>query len=388
MMAELSRRAEIRLGFRCNARCGFCYYQDRLEIPKEEEPKAIDLERRLRLLRRLGASEVEFTGGEPTLRSELPELIRLSRDLGFVNISMITNGLKAARFGYAEKLVEAGLNDVLLSLHGHEPDLHDEHTGITGSHKAAIQALNNFKKLGVRVRTSATITGRNVKWTKLLLKQSIDLGSASVHLAVFSPASVAEASHARFYVRYTDAAAAIKGAIDELKQYLPPLSVKYIPFCVMRGYEQYVMNFYQQSYDPDDWNYYFSNRIRRADKVISGFLFDLLSVCAAPFSGNFRHAKKHGGLGLKVQGLSKCIELVRKKRISACKACRYDRVCDHVWRDYLKRFGAYEFEPVLGDKINDPVWCYLMATTRPAGEQLNKGAVTRNKTQLIHTINV
>ena len=48
---RLSQRGEIRLGFRCNARCGFCYYQDLLDNPKDKEPTTGQLKRQLQVLR-------------------------------------------------------------------------------------------------------------------------------------------------------------------------------------------------------------------------------------------------------------------------------------------------------------------------------------------------
>jgi uncharacterized radical SAM superfamily Fe-S cluster-containing enzyme len=117
-MRELSRRGDIRLGYRCNARCGFCYYHDMLDNPVEKEPTSAQLRGRLAALRSEGAMEVEFTGGEPTIRPDLPELVAYAKEQGFTNISVISNGLRIANANYAKRLVDAGMNDVLFSVHG------------------------------------------------------------------------------------------------------------------------------------------------------------------------------------------------------------------------------------------------------------------------------
>ena len=70
-MPRLSERVDIRLGYRCNARCGFCYYKESLTSTRDE-PSTEQVKARLRIMRRAGASEVEFTGGEPTIRRDLP----------------------------------------------------------------------------------------------------------------------------------------------------------------------------------------------------------------------------------------------------------------------------------------------------------------------------
>ena len=62
---------------------------------------------------------VQITGGEPTCRKDLPEIIRMGRAKGFWGIEVNTNGLViAARDGYLEELVAAGLTGVYLSFDG------------------------------------------------------------------------------------------------------------------------------------------------------------------------------------------------------------------------------------------------------------------------------
>ena len=160
-MAQLSERGEIRVGFRCNARCGFCYYQDLLDNPVEKEPTTGQIARQLQALRSMGATEIEFTGGEPTIRPDLPELIDDARELGFVNISIITNGLRLAKRQYAEKLVAAGANDFLFSIHGHTAEIHDKHTSLPGSFAKILEAVQNVHEAGARCRGTTTVTGKN-----------------------------------------------------------------------------------------------------------------------------------------------------------------------------------------------------------------------------------
>jgi len=368
----LSQRGEIRLGFRCNARCGFCYYQDLLDNPVELEPTGDALREQLEALRALGASEVEFTGGEPTIRHDLIDLAEYAAELGFSNISLITNGLRLSNPAYAARLVAAGVNDVLFSIHGHDAAQHDRHTAIPGSFAKILQAFTNMRDLGVRCRTTTTVTGLNHRNVEDIVALALSLGSACMHFAVFSPVADAQATDARLFIDYNDAAASIKRAIDRFQDHpLPPLSVKYIPFCFMQGYEQYVMNLYQQSYDPDDWNYYYSNRVRRAGSALKRLLFDIACLAGAVMAKEFSVPFSNGLLGIKVAGLTRLVELLRKKRLKACRNCRYDRVCDYAWKSYLNQFGERGFISVPGDKIRHPAWSYRMSRYRRPGAQLS-----------------
>lgn len=367
----LSERGEIRLGFRCNARCGFCYYQELLDNPKDKEPATEQLKGQLRALRGLGATEVEFTGGEPTIRHDLVELTKYARELGFVNVSMITNGLRLANPKFARAVVEAGVNDVLFSIHGHTAQLHDLHTSLPGSFAQIMRAVGNCRSLGIRCRGTATVTARNHVHTGDIVGLLLDLQMSCIHLAVFSPVAQANGTDASMLIDYAEAAASIKSAIDRHRERLPPLSIKYIPFCFMKGYEQYVMNLYQQSFDPDDWNYYYSNRVRRAGTGVRGVLFDAVVLAGSLLSRAWRVPASYGLHGAKVFGLTRLVELVRKQRPAACRSCAYDLVCDHVWKDYVARYGEDGITPIAGPKVTHPAWSYVMSRYRKPGVRLD-----------------
>ncbi len=373
----LTQRGDIRMGYRCNARCGFCYYQEKLDTPVDQEPTSAELEERLRQLRRHGATEVEFTGGEPTIRKDLPSLIALARSLGFVNVSVISNGLQMSRPAYTSSLVAAGANDFLLSVHGHTAALHDGHTKIRGSFDRIMQAMANVKACGVRCRTSTTVTAQNHQHLEAIVGHLIEHGADGLHLPVFSPVAQAMNVDQDMAIRYSVAAEAIKRAIDAHAHHLPPLSVKYIPFCFLQGYEQYVMNLYQQSYDPDDWNYYLSNRLRHADTPLKRVAFDAASLAGSLLLRNRRFAARQGLTGLKVLGFTRGVELLRKERPAACRGCRFDAVCDHVWKGYAEEHGTDEISPVLGEKVVDPAWSYVLPRSRVAGTPLPDGRPPR-----------
>lgn len=101
---------------RCNFRCQYCMpaeglpWLDRSEILTFEE-----IERVVRLLVPLGVRSIRLTGGEPLVRRELPELIRMLRAIeGLEDLSLTTNGYLLE--GMAEALVDAGLERINVSL--------------------------------------------------------------------------------------------------------------------------------------------------------------------------------------------------------------------------------------------------------------------------------
>ncbi|MGB1012761.1 MAG: radical SAM protein [Nannocystaceae bacterium] len=127
----------MRLSLACNNRCLFCA-QDGLaqtSDPTREEVFAA-------LARgRQQSSEVTLTGGEPTLATDLEQIICHARELGFTRVGLQTNGRLLGQAKVLDKLVAAGLTDLHLSLHGPNAAVHDYHTGVEGSFTALVATL-------------------------------------------------------------------------------------------------------------------------------------------------------------------------------------------------------------------------------------------------------
>src|SRR5674536_77442 len=62
---------------------------------------------------------VQFSGGEPTLREDLPEIIKMAVEMGFIQTQIATNGIRLGKDDtLAQKLRQAGLNTVYLQFNG------------------------------------------------------------------------------------------------------------------------------------------------------------------------------------------------------------------------------------------------------------------------------
>jgi GTP 3',8-cyclase len=100
---------------RCNFRCTYCMPAEGLQwLPKEELLTFEELTRLLSVFVGLGVRGLKITGGEPTIRSDLPTLARMFRNVGpELDISITTNGLLLDRL--AEPLAEAGVDRATVS---------------------------------------------------------------------------------------------------------------------------------------------------------------------------------------------------------------------------------------------------------------------------------
>ena len=102
---------------RCNLRCRFCFARGGEE---EAEPALDELKAAVRdIAARCGGPLLQLSGGEPTLRDDLPELVRCAKEAGCSCVQLNTNGLRLAREpDYARRLAEAGLDIVFLQFDG------------------------------------------------------------------------------------------------------------------------------------------------------------------------------------------------------------------------------------------------------------------------------
>ncbi len=158
---ELPVLSEIALTYDCQNRCTFCYADSPnrgREVPEMSTAEVrgiID-----RIYDEAHCPTVSFTGGEPTLRKDLPELIAYAKGKG-MRVNLITNGLRSADAAYVRGLAEAGLDSAQVSLEGGTAAVHDAITQHKGSWERTMRAVHNLRAAGIFTHTNTTICGGN-----------------------------------------------------------------------------------------------------------------------------------------------------------------------------------------------------------------------------------
>lgn len=120
-----------------------------------------------------GIPHIILTGGEPTLRTDLPDLIAHTESNGQV-VGLLSDGLRLADPGYLQSLLQTGLDHLMLSLN---PD--DE---------ISWNALNNVLAADLFVTVHHTLTPKNVIGTAQVLERLSKLGAKSISLSASNPA--------------------------------------------------------------------------------------------------------------------------------------------------------------------------------------------------------
>ena len=186
--------SEVAVTYRCNLHCRFCYVgcgcraggDGRNEMTTAEICRVLDIIRR-----DAQVPSVSFTGGEPMLRDDLPELVAHARRVG-MRVNLITNGTLADRRA-TERLAKAGLNSAQVSLEGPNAEIHDRLSGVEGSFERTIRGIAELHEAGVHVHTNTTLTAlnRDVADEMPALAVSLGLSRLSMNLMIPTRASLA-----------------------------------------------------------------------------------------------------------------------------------------------------------------------------------------------------
>ncbi len=111
----------ISLTDHCNLRCIYCMPEDMTFRPNAELMQDDEILKLTRLFADLGFDKIRLTGGEPTVRANVVEIVRgIANTPGIRSVSMTTNGILLARL--AQRLAEAGLKRVNVSIDTLDPE--------------------------------------------------------------------------------------------------------------------------------------------------------------------------------------------------------------------------------------------------------------------------
>ncbi len=156
--------AWVTLTNRCNNRCLFCYELDAKGARAPAwDASAPNVRMQIRAARSSGASGVVLTGGEPTLSESLAPAIAEARALGMNEVLLASNGRRLAYKPYAQALVRAGLTHAHLSLHSHDPKVHDGLSRAPGAFEQTAAGIQNLLAEGVQVTCSIVVNRRNAR---------------------------------------------------------------------------------------------------------------------------------------------------------------------------------------------------------------------------------
>jgi uncharacterized radical SAM superfamily Fe-S cluster-containing enzyme len=156
---------------RCDLRCSYCFMNAGASgvvyEPSLEQIRKLMIQARNE--QPMGSKAIQITGGEPTIREDLFEIIRIAKEVGFSHVQVNTNGLKLAdSIDYCKKLKEEKVNTIYMSF-----------DGVTKKTNPWIEqnkkAIKNLREINLKlVLVPVLIGGKNIHETGKIVKFALE----------------------------------------------------------------------------------------------------------------------------------------------------------------------------------------------------------------------
>lgn len=302
----LEREHILRVEFRCNQRCPFCFVRIRPHRPEWETiRRALD-----RATGGRPGASIVLSGGEPTLHPELFDLVARIRAHRPRRLVLQTNAVRLADVDFAERLHAAGVRAYFVSLHSHREEVYDRITRTSGQFPKAIRGLRNLlARPAAAVTLNILVNRLNVRSLTGYVRfvgrlRRADGRPPGLFFTVMNDVGLARAPE--LAVPLETVAPALERAVAlcaELGVRVDPFTGECAPpLCVLR--------------DPAPY--------------------------ARTSEGGFRGARY-------VERDAACAPQGRVKRVE-CRTCRYDAACVGVSGAYARRFGLEALQPFRGPR--------------------------------------
>ncbi len=295
---------DIKLSYACNNNCIHCVVADQRE--RALATRGRDFRTTAEVLaevadaRRRGFRLVTFTGGEPTLRRDLPVLVRSAVALGFA-VGIQTNARVLCHAQALNPLCGLGVRFVV-ALHGDCAEVHDRVTRAPGSFEQTVRALQALAAAGEKVTGKVVISRVNMTSLPAIADCLLRAGVRRANFTFPHGLGNAARDYLGVVPRLEEMLPFLREAVRRMEGAGGEAVTEAVPLCVLgdldriaseNHYRAYVRSEVRQlDQGPRDWS---------RDRVEEG-----------------------------------------KAKASVCRACPLDARCEGVWREYLESFGDRE----------------------------------------------
>ncbi len=162
----------LEITHRCPLQCPYCSNPVELdrgstELTTEEWKKVLSE------LAELGVLQVHFSGGEPTARKDIVELVQHATDVGLYS-NLITSAVLLTR-DKLSALADAGLSHVQISFQGNEPLVADRVAGLKDAHRKKLEVAKWTRELDMPLTVNAVMHRQNLHQLPDIIQMALDL---------------------------------------------------------------------------------------------------------------------------------------------------------------------------------------------------------------------
>lgn len=245
---NLSSYAVISIWFGCNNDCTLCMLGDikgKLPSIGFEQFKNV-----LHQIKKEGKfQKIILSGAEVTTFGELDRYVQFAASLGwFKKIQIQTNGRRLADRGYVRHLVNCGVNEFFISIHGLE-EVHDAVARVPGAFRETMKGIRNLATLDVNTITNTVLTKKNIVNIPALFGALLEERTSEVHLWNYFP--MAKIDTKDLVVGMKDFAALLPELLALGKESRKAMVFKSFPSCLSIGEPGFFDGFFPATVLPD-----------------------------------------------------------------------------------------------------------------------------------------
>ncbi|MFT3769695.1 MAG: radical SAM protein [Minicystis sp.] len=288
---------DVVLGYDCNLACTYCTITDEMRrraLPAERVAREID-----RAAAR-GYKDVAFTGGEPTIRSDLGVLVKHARRRGFEHVKVASNGLRYAHAPYLDQLISCGVDRFHVSMHAFSDAAYEATVRRAETAQLRRAAIANLVARGLDPVADLILKNDTYRDTRAWIAALHALGIRRFALWLVSLTDQ-NAGKVEQLPRISDVVSYLLPAFDDARQGGYEVVSLHIPRCFLPGYEDHVRH-------PGA---------------------DLVTVVTPDEVFELRDSRLSGGV-----------------KPDGCKGCRWASACPGLRRDYVDVYGGDEVRAV------------------------------------------
>lgn len=291
---------DVVLGYDCNLACDYC------TITPDMRRRALSTERVAREIDRAstrGFRDIAFTGGEPTIRQDLPALVKLARRRGFAHVKIASNGLRYAHAPYLDHLVACGVDRFHVSLHAAADDAYERTVQLAGTAPLRRAALENLVARGLDPVADLILKEDTYRHVPAWIESLARIGLRRFALWLVSLTDN-NRDNTHQLPKITDLVPTLIAAFDLARRDGLEVVSLHVPRCFLPGYEDHVRH-------PGA---------------------DLVTVVTPDDVFDLRDSRLGGGV-----------------KPAGCAGCKFASICPGLRQDYIDHLGGDEVRAVLTD---------------------------------------
>ncbi|MBD3203490.1 radical SAM protein [Candidatus Woesearchaeota archaeon] len=305
-MISNRKRMDIRLGFECNNACLFCAVG--LERETISSKTTGQVKEDITEAKKLGIDQLDFTGGEPTIRKDIFEIISYAKSLGFPIIQMQSNGRMFSYKNFSDRLIKSGLTAIGFLFPSHKKQIYELLTQAKGSYGQVLKAFENIKDSDLHISTITVVNKYNFEdlpeTTRFLAGLNNKFKNYFAEFNFIMPSGDAWKNKERLIPKITKTIPYIKKSLNISKKNNFELNIEGIPLCFLQGFEDNIVEFGMAS----DW------QMRMGNGIVEDF--------------NKRRLEKGRSKG------------------PQCEECNLNNKCNGLYKGYELIHGFGELKPI------------------------------------------